>query len=124
MEHLRFSDKFTYQIDIDKNIDLHKYFVPAMLLQPHVENAIRHGLVPSTRENNELNISVNRVEGGILCSIKDNGMEERGSQLKKMSADNKHKSLGNKISKERLEAIRSLKLANISESVKNILCGK
>ena len=44
LEKLRFEEKFTYSITVADGIDQQKVFVPAMLLQPYVENAIRHGM--------------------------------------------------------------------------------
>lgn len=45
MEQLRFKNKFNYTIQIDDEIDSHKTFIPTMVIQPFVENAIWHGLV-------------------------------------------------------------------------------
>ncbi|MBK8519323.1 MAG: histidine kinase [Chitinophagaceae bacterium] len=44
LEKLRFEDKFNYTIAVDEDIDKDQVFVPAMLLQPYVENAIRYGM--------------------------------------------------------------------------------
>lgn len=122
LEHLRFADKYEYDIKIQSGLDLSKVLVPAMLLQPHVENAIRHGLVPSGNDNNYLNIDVYETEDGIMCVIKDNGIgRSKSLELKKNSQD-RHRSLGNKISKERLEVIRDLKLAHIVETIDDVIC--
>jgi hypothetical protein len=123
LEHLRFEDKFKYEIKIDPGLGINKVMVPAMLLQPHVENAIKHGLIPSKNDNNFLEISVYAVKGGIMCQIIDNGIGRTASFDIKKKAPSQHKSLGNKISKERLEVIRSLNLANITEEVSDIMDG-
>src|SRR5690606_30144780 len=44
LEHSRFSDKFDYEIEVDGKIDIAAYWIPPMLLQPYIENAIWHGL--------------------------------------------------------------------------------
>lgn len=124
LEHLRFADKFQYSIQIDEKLPLEEYKVPAMLLQPHVENAIRHGLIPSDKDNNLLSIVVKATDNGIVCIIQDNGIgRARSLELKKHRSSN-HRSMGNKISKERLEMIRSLNLANISEDITDIINSK
>lgn len=122
LEHLRFADKYEYEIKIQPGLDLSEVKVPAMLLQPHVENAIRHGLVPSGKDDNFLNIEVYKLGEGILCSIKDNGVGRSKSLELKMYKQERHRSLGNKISKERLEVIRDLKLANITETIDDVIC--
>ena len=45
LEQLRFSDKFSYTISVDENIDCDTIEIPNMLIQPQVENAIWHGLM-------------------------------------------------------------------------------
>jgi sensor histidine kinase YesM len=122
LEHLRFADKYEYEIKIQPGLDLSQVKVPAMLLQPHVENAIRHGLVPSGKDDNFLNVEVYKLGEGILCSIKDNGVGRSKSLELKMYKQERHRSLGNKISKERLEVIRDLKLANITETIDDVIC--
>jgi sensor histidine kinase YesM len=44
LEQLRFSDKFTYVLDIDEALDTDMVMIPNMLIQPHLENAVWHGL--------------------------------------------------------------------------------
>lgn len=117
LEHLRFAEKFRYDIYIDPAIKLDEYLVPAMLLQPHVENAIRHGLIPNNNINNFLRINIKNGNNNVICEIIDNGIGRRRSLELKGKANSDHRSMGNKISKERLEMIRALKLAYISEQI-------
>ena len=44
VEQLRFEDKLQYQIQIDERLDQEEQFIPSMILQPIVENAVNHGL--------------------------------------------------------------------------------
>ncbi len=44
LEHSRFPEKFDYEINVDKNLDVSAFQIPPMLLQPYIENAIWHGL--------------------------------------------------------------------------------
>jgi hypothetical protein len=120
LEHLRFSNIFTYTFEIDENIKLDQYIVPAMLLQPHVENAIRHGLTTSENKENRLTVTVCHCEGGICCVVEDNGIGRQQSIEQKQKGKTEHRSMGNKISKERIELIRSLKLGNIRETITDL----
>lgn len=117
LEHLRFKDKFVYNITISGDVNLDNYQVPAMLLQPHVENAIRHGLSRDTRPGRELNIIVKKQGEEVVVIINDNGIGRVKSLEQKRAGEPGHKSMGNKISKQRIELIRALKLGNIREYI-------
>jgi len=117
LEHLRFKDKFTYDLVIDSGIDLDKYKVPAMLIQPHVENAIRHGIAKDKRNDRKLDVFVKKLKKGVVVIISDNGIGRKKSLEIKMAEGSEHRSMGNKISKERLQMIRELNLAYIREKI-------
>jgi hypothetical protein len=44
LEKMRFDDEIDYHIEVDEAIDIQKTFVPSLLIQPFVENSVRHGL--------------------------------------------------------------------------------
>jgi LytS/YehU family sensor histidine kinase len=121
LEHLRFSEKFTYQIDVDEDINLEEILVPAMLLQPHVENAIRHGLIPSDKVDSKLILSIQRRDDCVYCRIIDNGIGRSESRTRKQQLGSTHRSMGNEILSERINLIRSLNLSQITESINDIL---
>ena len=84
LEMLRFSDGFEYRIDIEEGIDSENTLVPPLLIQPYVENAIRHGLLPKPGEPKVLGIAVKPVNGSqIIISITDNGVGREASAAKK-----------------------------------------
>jgi hypothetical protein len=73
LEKLRFEDKFDYEIKIDKNVNLQHSF-PRMLMQIHVENAVKHGLMHKKNGAGLLEIDINQTGREISISIKDNGI--------------------------------------------------
>jgi len=74
LEKMRFANGFTDIINIDKGIDQLYVKIPPMMIQPYLENAILHGLMP--KENNrELKMSIIPFdEKRLLCTIEDNGI--------------------------------------------------
>jgi two-component system, LytTR family, sensor kinase len=72
IEVIRFGrDKLQIFKDIDEeSLDA---FVPSMLLQPMIENSIKHGLAPRL-EGGQIHLRTRRVEGRLLIEIEDNGM--------------------------------------------------
>lgn len=101
LESLRFSQGFEFLLQIPDNIDTSDILVPPMLLQPYVENAVKHGLIPSRKAVKKLCIRVSESESGYQIVIEDNGVG-RASKPASMSLDGKQ-SLGMKISAERIQ---------------------
>lgn len=101
LEKLRFEDKFSYEINNLVSNDAVK--IPTMLIQPYVENAIKHGLLHK-KENRILNISFTHLkeEDCIKCIILDNGVgREKASQLRQ----SKHESFATNANEKRLELL-------------------
>src|SRR4029078_3505461 len=44
VEKTRLEDQFDYSVNIGKDLDLNQIYVPPLLLQPYIENSIRHGI--------------------------------------------------------------------------------
>ncbi len=106
LEKLRFNDKFDYELELDEEID-YDVGLPPMLIQPHVENAILHGLKPLDKPG-FLKISF-KVEGdNLCCTIDDNGV---GRSAKKSELSTKgHRSMATQINKDRIALLqRSIK---------------
>jgi hypothetical protein len=70
LEQLRF--QFHYEIDIDNRIDKNAVEIPALLLQPIIENAIKHG-VSSLNEKGEVKIRFSNKGNDLMVSVADNG---------------------------------------------------
>lgn len=111
LEKLRFEDKFNYSIKVNADVDKEKCFVPAMLLQPYVENAIRHGMRFLENKNGKISINVFTEKNFLVCEIDDNGIgREKAAELKsKMHFE--YQSKGMNISRRRAE------LYNIQQEV-------
>ena len=72
MEKLRFKEDFDFEISFEGEEDPELLQVPPMLIQPFVENAIIHGLVPS-KKYKMLKIEFIEEEDFLICKVKDNG---------------------------------------------------
>ncbi|WP_191967895.1 sensor histidine kinase [Rhizosphaericola mali] len=94
LERLRFG--FTYQIITDENIDIRAYEVPNLLLQPLVENAIKHG-ISSLKEKGTLIVSFVKLEDNMVVSVIDNG--------KGFSDNMEIKGFGLQLTKERIKLL-------------------
>ncbi|SFR63613.1 histidine kinase [Maribacter stanieri] len=108
LEHSRFEDKFDYRIDVDENVQVSKFQIPPMLLQPYIENAIWHGL-RYRDEKGELLVTVkeNSVDS-IIISITDNGIGRKKSAEIKTQNQRKQKSKGMGIIKKRVAILNDM----------------
>ncbi|HRO75339.1 MAG TPA: histidine kinase, partial [Crocinitomicaceae bacterium] len=106
LEKMRFDDKFTYEIENDE-LFTDDYLVPAMLLQPFVENSILHGILPSDKKG-KITISILDFPNHIEIRIKDNGVGIKQSLQNKSITTDAHKSKGMEISSKRIDLLRKL----------------
>ncbi|MEI6865853.1 histidine kinase [Flavicella sp.] len=101
LEKLRFC--FVSNITIAKEVNCHEIEIPAMLIQPFVENSINHGL-KGKKGAKLLSITIKIEKGNLCCLIEDNGIGINKSQLNKSSNLN-HIPFGLKLAKDRLNLI-------------------
>ena len=107
LEHLRFGDKFTYHIDVDKSLDTDTTFVPNMLIQPQLENAIWHGLRYKDG-NGRLWLTIKSENATLCVTIEDNGIGRKQSHELKTKHQLEHKSRGLTNTTERISLLNSL----------------
>lgn len=105
LEALRFEPPFTFRIianDLPKGVLL----VPAYLIQPHVENAIRHGLWGLTARQGHLDVVFTNEDGELRCMVTDNGIGRAAAYALPRAANDRPEAL--KIQQERIEALNRL----------------
>ncbi|MFK5856292.1 MAG: histidine kinase, partial [Bacteroidota bacterium] len=103
LERLRLNNKFDFEIVIDENIDADELQVPPMLLQPFIENSIKHGLRPKIGKG-RLTLEFILKNDKIFCFIEDNGIGREAAQKAKKTSPN-HISKGVEITRKRLDSI-------------------
>ncbi|WP_236554634.1 histidine kinase [Flavobacterium sp. 9AF] len=116
LEHLRFQDQFEYQIRIDEQIDAEVTFIPNMILQPHLENAIWHGLRYKEGKGNLL-LQFQLLPKKVQITIDDDGIGLTQSQALKTVNQKVHQSRGTTNTLERIKLLNELYKMNISFSI-------
>jgi sensor histidine kinase YesM len=104
LESLRFNDAFEYSINVDENIDTHAIEVPALIVQPFVENAILHGLLNKEGIGKKLTINYRIEDHFLICEVEDNGIGRQATSKK----ESIHKSRGVEVTEERLKNLNKL----------------
>ncbi|MNK00971.1 Sensor histidine kinase YpdA [compost metagenome] len=106
LEQLRFNKMFDFSITKDPNIE-DDMAMPPLLLQPFVENAILHGLVPKKKKGN-INIDFSIVNDKLICTVTDDGIGFTKSKQLKENSVTVHKSMALEITRKRLEVIQAV----------------
>lgn len=73
IEKLRFKDKLNFSINIDEDVETELIFVPPLLIQPLVENAIKHGIWPKKTSDGFIEINLFEKQNILHIEISDNG---------------------------------------------------
>ena len=118
LEQLRFNRKFEFKIIKDPIIE-DDTAIPSLLLQPYIENAIIHGVVPKEGIG-FIRIQFQQKNDTLLCEIEDNGVGIETSQKQKEGSVRAHKSMALEITKKRLETMEKLDKKTVLLTIKEI----
>lgn len=98
LERNRMGSKFEYNIQVSSREALSQYYIPPLILQPIVENAIWHGLHPSLKAEKKLRVVFDTTTDDLKITIEDNGIGRKESSKKRKL----HNSMGENIVQDRL----------------------
>ncbi|MET0393730.1 MAG: histidine kinase [Chitinophagaceae bacterium] len=101
MEALRFGDRITYEFIIDDSIDPYSVKMPPLILQPLIENAAWHGILPASGKG-WIRVSVQKNGDYLHCSVEDNGIGREQARLNKSANGLSYESRGMKLIADRL----------------------
>ena len=115
LEKLRFEDKLSYSINIDEDIDLSDIQVPPLLIQPLVENSIKHGILPMKSGAGQVNLDIYERQNVLFIEVRDNGvgLVDTG----KYKSDTMHESFGIENIKKRIQQLSIIQNKHISFNI-------
>jgi two-component sensor histidine kinase len=114
LEKLRFREHLNYKLEISDAVEMDLIMVPPLLIQPLVENAIKHGLLPRPSSTNMVTVIIEEVNEAVRIEVRDNGI---GFQH---PIDNKqHESMGLKSIRQRIEHLRQISGKNVTFELRN-----
>ena len=119
LEMQQFDQGFDFELRVEEGLDLSDYDLPSLLLQPFVENSIKHGL-RMMKDPGKLLLEIRRNGSGLDIGIEDNGVGISKSALLKESKEDGHKSRGMQIIFERIEAFNKAYKRSISAKVTEV----
>ncbi len=107
LESMRFKDRFTYVIDTH-GVDTESFSIPAMMIQPFVENSIIHGVLPNSDKMGEIRVEVYEEDDYLYITVQDNGIGIDESLAHKHDFTGDHRSQGMEITFKRIDLIRKV----------------
>ena len=117
LEALRTDHKFDYTIDVDQNINPHDSEVPAMIVQPFVENAILHGL-RHKKEKGRVSISFVEKDNTIMITIWDDGIGRKRAM--ELNSNRKRPSKGMKLTTDRIDMLNIRRKNKIAMKIEDL----
>jgi ligand-binding sensor domain-containing protein len=106
LEAMRFSQQFHYEVNVESSIDIDEITIPTFLIQPFVENAIWHGLMPKKGDRTVIISFKVKGKDALICRIKDNGIGRVAAAKIGQKKNKMHQSMGLKITRERIELMK------------------
>jgi hypothetical protein len=105
LEQQRLDFSFDYTLDVAEGLQTDFYEIPAMIIQPYVENAIWHGLM-NKEGKGLLSVRFESTDNLIKCTVEDNGVGRRKAAEMEQEQSPRRKSYGMSISKKRIGLLK------------------
>lgn len=107
LEKMRFNE-INYSVVIESNIQVNRILIPSMIIQPYVENSIKHGLLHKMGDKNLL-IHISKSLRELIIVIEDNGIGRARSRLINQTKKEKHQSFASDANLKRIEILNQEK---------------
>ncbi len=119
IEKARFSEDFEYEIKLVNISDADHIKIPAMLLQPYIENAVKHGLLHKNGAKH-LSVIFEKEQNNLRISIDDNGIGMKKSAELNAIKNKNHRSFATEAMQTRIDLlnknnIRKITISNIDK---------
>lgn len=119
LEKLRFKDKMDYAVEVDPSLrdELENIHIPPMLIQPYVENSMRHGLRHRTGDGGYIRVQVTQQGDDLVFVIEDNGIGREQAARYKTREHIEYQSRGMSLTADRIRLINAVNKENIDVEV-------
>jgi hypothetical protein len=102
IEKTRLENAFSYLVSIEGGVDQTEYYIPPMILQPFVENSVRHGLRFRRDKAGIVTITVRREGDHLTCILEDNGVGRKAAMQYKSISPINYQSKGLSLTADRI----------------------
>jgi ligand-binding sensor domain-containing protein len=102
LEKLRFKEKMDYSIEVDPSVDSDILVIPPMLIQPYIENSMRHGLRHKKNGKGYISVRFMMTGGRLTIAVEDNGIGRKKAAGFRTSEHIEYQSKGMSLTAERV----------------------
>jgi LytS/YehU family sensor histidine kinase len=120
LEKMRFKDKMDYVVETEPDLEVYSLLLPPMLLQPYVENCVRHGLRHKTNGQGYVRIHFRRQAERLVVTIRDNGIGRKRAMEYKTGEHIEYQSKGMSLTSARIQTINVLYKSQIDVSIEDL----
>ncbi len=107
LEKLRFDNRFDFEISVADDIDPENLYISPMLIQPFIENSIKHGF-KNKKDKGFIKVNFKKENGMLVCTVEDNGIGRAEAAKIKEAENKKHVSLGTQVTKDRFSILKNI----------------
>jgi len=102
LERTRLENAFGWSVSVAADVNTAEYQIPPMILQPFVENSVRHGLRFRRDREGQVNIHIKRENNYLVCILEDNGIGRKAALKLKSVNVIEYQSKGMSLTAERI----------------------
>jgi ligand-binding sensor domain-containing protein len=120
LEKNRLEEKFNYEVEVSEELRNEDYYIPPMVLQPFLENSLRHGI--RYRKDNEGRVKIRVYKGyqQIVCVIEDNGVGREQAARNKRANPIEYQSKGMTLTANRIDLINKDRQKKIKVQIEDL----
>ncbi len=120
LEQMRFPEKFNWHIYVEPGIQTDYVFIPSMILQPFVENAIRHGIRYKETNDGLITVHITQQDQKLVCCVEDNGVGRAKAREYQGHNMIEYQSKGISLSVSRLEMLGADSVAKVETEITDL----
>jgi len=124
VEKTRLEDQFDYRINVDPSLDLQEIHLPPLLLQPYVENSIRHGIKYKKEGEGLIQVNVVKKDSKVLIRIEDNGIGREAAKKYNGKYHIQYQSKGMTINEDRIKILNNFSEKKIQFNITDLYNAK
>jgi LytS/YehU family sensor histidine kinase len=118
LEKLRFKENMSYSIEVAPSVaHTQSLYIPPMILQPYVENSMRHGLRHRRSAGGYIRITIRQQEGLLVFTIEDNGIGREKAASYKTREHIEYQSRGMSLTADRIRLINAVNEEEITVEI-------